>query len=369
MQRSGIERAMSTGAYWKLLQRIAVIAGCVDLVYLCAFWAIGMPVTALLNLVSAASYAVAYQLLAMRRNRWAVTIMWTEVIVHASACTVLLGWNTGVHYFLMVFLPAVATARSTRNAVLSAGFILAIYLGLDAVSTVVAPAYPLSGQAALALRWLNITIVFMMFGYTGYYHVHCVRDAERRLSLLATTDAMTGLLNRRHFLEMASREMSKADRSGAPMTVALVDIDLFKRVNDEHGHATGDKVICHVSTLLACEMRDGDLLGRWGGEEFILLLPGTGVDGASQLCERLRDRVECTPVEVGPLRIPVTVSIGVSGVDIRAPLDDSIQGADCALYGAKAEGRNRICLRADLRSSDTAQPGGHAEVPPKMWRR
>jgi len=348
MHPSGTERGMSLGAYWKLLQRIAVVAGCVDLVYLGLFFAIGMPVMALLNLVSAAAYALAYRLLSARRNAWAVAIMWTEVVVHSSACTLLLGWNSGVHYFLMVFLPAVATARSTRKATGAALFILLLYLGLDALAMVLPPAYPLSPQAALLLRWVSITLVFVMFGYTGHYYVASVREAERRLNLLATTDPMTGLLNRRHFLAMASREMSQASRSGAPAAMVLVDIDLFKRFNDEHGHAVGDKAICHVAALLSSQLRDGDLIGRWGGEEFILMLPGTSPEGAAQLCERLRERTEANPVQAGELSLPVTVSVGLAAIDVQAPLEEAIQGADCALYGAKAEGRNRVCQRADL---------------------
>lgn len=333
---------MSRAAFWLMLRRIAIFAGCVDLVYLVVFFVLGMPVMAVLNLVSLGMYATAWHLLGRRRNVPAVLLMWTEVLVHAGLCTVLLGWASGVHYFLLVFIAAVAVSRSRRHATAALAFLLLAYLGLDLATQLIPVRYPLSAEVTTALRWLNITVVFVMFGYTGRYYVQRVAEAEARLREMATTDAMSGLWNRRHFLALAQAEVERARRQGSALAVVLADIDHFKQVNDRHGHDAGDRVIQHVSALLRDQVRSGDLVGRWGGEEFILLLPGCDGYGAAQLCDRLRLHVAHSPCGTDAGSIPVTVSMGVVPLQVDVPFEQSVQRADAALYRAKGAGRNRV---------------------------
>jgi diguanylate cyclase (GGDEF)-like protein len=337
------ERAMSRGAFWLMLRRVAVFAGCVDLVYLVVFFVLGMPVMALVNLVSAGMYAAAYALLGRRRNLPAVLLMWTEVLVHACACTILLGWDTGIHYFLLVFLPAVAVSRSPRLAAAAMGFVLAAYLALDAATQAIPAAYHLTAAQTTALRWLSITVVFLMFGYTARYYVRRVQDAERRLAELATTDPLCGLWNRRFFLQRAQAEVERARRYGSRLALVMADIDHFKLVNDRNGHAVGDQVIRHVAGLMHGELRASDIIGRWGGEEFVLLLQTTDAAEAAAVCERLRTAVERTPCESGAATVRATLSLGVAEVDPGQGLEHAIRRADAALYAAKHAGRNRVC--------------------------
>ena len=336
---------MSNGAFWLMLRRIAVFAGSVDLVYLVVFFLLGMPVMALVNIASASAYATAYFLLGRRKNLPAVLLMWIEVLAHAGSCTVLLGWNTGIHYFLLVFLPAVAVSRSLRHAVAAMAFVLFAYLGLDALTQLIPVAYQLPSGVSTAFRWLNISVVFVMFGYTARYYVARVAEAERRLRDLATTDTLSGLWNRRHFLECAHVEVERARRHRQPLTAVLADIDHFKRVNDEHGHDAGDRVIRHVSSILRSHLRVHDIVGRWGGEEFIMLLPHTDLAGAAALCERLRGAIETTHCPLPNGAIPVTMSFGVRTVDLESALEESVKQADAALYDAKHAGRNRVQAR------------------------
>ena len=334
---------MSRAAFWLMLRHIAVFAGCVDVIYLVTFFALGMPVMALVNLISLGMYAAAWWLLGRRRNLPAVLLMWTEVLVHAGVCTVLLGWASGVHYFLLVFIPAVAVSRNSRHAAGALAFMLAAYLGLDALTQAIPVRYPLAPEATTALRWLSIGVVFVMFGYTGRFYVQRVAEAEARLRDMATTDAMSGLWNRRHFVTLAHAEVERARRHGDTLAVVLADIDHFKQVNDRHGHDAGDRVIQHVSALLRSQARAGDLIGRWGGEEFILLLPGCEAAGARQRCERLREQVAGSPCEVaGGRTISVTMSFGVIPLPMDLPFEQAVQRADAALYQAKGAGRNRV---------------------------
>jgi len=166
----------------------------------------------------------------------------------------------------------------------------------------------------------------------------------RQLERLATTDDLTGLCNRRHFLAVAEDARSRHAREQRPFSLLIFDIDLFKSVNDRFGHDAGDSVIRHVADVCRNSVGASDILARLGGEEFILLLPGTTGEEAMARADDMRRRLEATPFEIDGSKVRVTVSIGVAEA---APPTDSIgdlmKRADQALYQAKREGRN--CVR------------------------
>ncbi len=169
------------------------------------------------------------------------------------------------------------------------------------------------------------------------------KNLERRLSELATRDELTGLSNRRHFLEAGAREVERSRRNGSPLTFLMLDLDNFKDVNDRYGHPTGDAALRRFADTCAKTLRAADLFGRLGGEEFAILLPDTTEDGAEILAERLCRDVEKTafPSEEGAF--PMTVSIGIASM--AAPLDslnDLMHRADRALYESKRAGKNRM---------------------------
>jgi diguanylate cyclase (GGDEF)-like protein len=169
-----------------------------------------------------------------------------------------------------------------------------------------------------------------------------VRHAKE-LERLATTDDLTGLCNRRHFLALAADALRQHAREQRPLALLILDIDLFKSVNDRFGHDAGDAVICHVADVCRGEISGSDILARFGGEEFVLLLPETTGEQAAARAEAMRRRLEATPFEVGGAEVRVTISIGVSeaGADTEC-IADMMKRADQALYQAKHNGRNRV---------------------------
>jgi diguanylate cyclase (GGDEF)-like protein len=166
-------------------------------------------------------------------------------------------------------------------------------------------------------------------------------------------DAKTGLLNAVTWQREARVEISRAARTHTPLAVAMIDIDHFKHVNDTYGHLTGDAVLATLSATLRALLREYDIIGRFGGEEFSILLPHTDIASAQQITERLRTKLAEISVAPGHGAVPeeplqVTVSIGVATLETsRRDLDDLIAAADAALYRAKAQGRNQVCLSSE----------------------
>jgi diguanylate cyclase (GGDEF)-like protein len=169
--------------------------------------------------------------------------------------------------------------------------------------------------------------------------------AERdRLQRQALLDPLTRGWNRGGIAEILERECTRAARSGSPLSAAMLDLDHFKRVNDTYGHPAGDQVLIEVAGRARAALRPYDAVGRYGGEEFLLVLPETSVEGARAVCERVRSRISGSPVPTDREPLVVTASIGVSGAGAGArPVPrELVAAADAALYAAKRAGRDRV---------------------------
>ncbi|WP_158206783.1 sensor domain-containing diguanylate cyclase [Pseudoduganella flava] len=178
-----------------------------------------------------------------------------------------------------------------------------------------------------------------------------LKALSEELRVQSFTDSLTGLFNRRYFMESAERMLGTARRHGEPLALMVVDADHFKRINDEHGHPAGDEVLRVLARVLLEETRDGDVVARYGGEEFIVALPRTGETAALAVAERMRERIVLQKVVVPGGTLSVTVSIGVAVAPRGAAhVEELIRRADAALYEAKRAGRNRV-QAADLQDS------------------
>ncbi|MCK9387388.1 MAG: diguanylate cyclase [Sulfuritalea sp.] len=175
------------------------------------------------------------------------------------------------------------------------------------------------------------------------------KRAEAELREMATTDFLTGLANRRHFMARMTGEMARLQRLDNPhAAVLMLDLDHFKHVNDAHGHAAGDAMLKHFAALMRDELRKIDSVGRIGGEEFAIILPGANLDEAGVFAERLRQKVATTPLTLDGQVISITVSIGIAAMRATdANADTALIRADEALYRAKENGRNRVELETD----------------------
>jgi diguanylate cyclase (GGDEF)-like protein len=171
------------------------------------------------------------------------------------------------------------------------------------------------------------------------------QEHREREALLerATRDALTGLWNRATILEFLTGEIEQARKNGVALAVAVIDVDFFKRINDTFGHAGGDEVLKELARRLRSALRQRDSLGRYGGEELLVVMPGLSRDDRGSLMDALRANIASTPFLVSGIEQRVTVSIGVAWLEsMHEPPDDLIRRADAALYEAKAAGRNRV---------------------------
>jgi len=179
------------------------------------------------------------------------------------------------------------------------------------------------------------------------------RIREEQYHLLSITDVLTGISNRRHVLEEGTKIFLRAQRYQLPLSMLMIDIDHFKRVNDTYGHSTGDRAICQVAHTCRQLVREIDLTGRLGGEEFVIVLPDTSLSGAVNLAERLRKTVEEDKIQADDHSyFSISVSIGVSAYNkSESTFENMLSRSDQALYKAKEMGRNRVVIAEDESTS------------------
>ena len=199
------------------------------------------------------------------------------------------------------------------------------------------------GWILMVVMWRNFTTITLQ--QTQLLEINLsLHERQAELERLNQHDGLTGLFNRQTFVQLTGQELARAQRQGSDTTLLILDLDFFKRVNDFYGHPGGDAVLRHVADLVRASVRSTDLVGRLGGEEFMVLLPGTATDAGRTLAGKLCRQIESSPLIWQGVTIPVTVSIGLASASAGKALDFEplYREADTALYQAKDQGRNRV---------------------------
>lgn len=235
------------------------------------------------------------------------------------------------------------------------GWTVAAYLLLLAITNLamvavdVPPVTMLIGNAFLVSWLVTAGAIAYYFDLRRRFDFRVERERERErktLKRLATVDTLTGVANRRYFLSLLKREMERSRRHHHPLSVAMLDIDHFKRINDTYGHDAGDRCLKAFCAVIAKRIRISDHFGRLGGEEFALIFPETGLKEAARSVESLRRRLETMNMTLNGRRIVLTMSAGVTEWTPGDPsVDEPLKRADALLYQAKSEGRNRVMTK------------------------
>ncbi|HXK09925.1 MAG TPA: GGDEF domain-containing protein [Vicinamibacteria bacterium] len=265
------------------------------------------------------------------RPRWVVLI----VGLAGVALVGFFDWWTGVEWaFTLLYLLPITVVTWTAGE--GAGLVVAAACAASWLFTdlLTHPSY----EAPLSRYW-DLLVEAGVFSFVTILLASLRQHLEAERSL-ARRDPLTGLANRRHFLELTARELSRCRRLKEPVTAVYVDLDDFKAVNDSRGHDAGDRVLARVAATLGASVRAVDVVARLGGDEFAVLLPGTGADTAEPLVDRLRQALNAVASEGG---WPVAFSVGVVTFD-SAPADVEwlLRHADRLMYEAKASGRGRV---------------------------
>lgn len=219
----------------------------------------------------------------------------------------------------------------------------------------------LRGGMGLLIAVIAPALIAPVGSYQYISLTYRLRLANEQLKVLSEIDSLTGALNRRRFLELSEQQLSLAARHGYPTSLLVLDLDHFKQINDRFGHAAGDQVLIETTRVMRNTIRDSDLLGRIGGEEFALLLPHTARQGALFLADRIIDAIRSSSTSTAEAELQVTLSIGGATCESsRTRLDQLLHRADEQLYQAKLSGRDRYEIEPPAQVSGLSIASGRS---------
>lgn len=260
-----------------------------------------------------------------------------------------IGWRSGIYILFLMLLPIIfynPIAQKTQKLVLSIIFGLVV-IGTISLSFFIAPMIRFSNFHLQLMNSINVIVTFIVLAGFSYMEIRnsnkvALRliDVNNKLAYLASRDSLTNLLNRRTMSQYIQMEHVRSKRSGKAFGLIMADVDDFKRVNDSFGHAAGDLVLIELAGLLSATLRQQDSIARWGGEEFLILLPETDFEGVQIAAEKVRDLIAQSSVPYQGHTIQITLSIGGVVCEHEADWDDCIKIADRALYYGKTHGKN-----------------------------
>ncbi|MBL4681440.1 MAG: GGDEF domain-containing protein [Pseudomonadales bacterium] len=319
------------------------------LLFIPLFYRLNLSELAVINMFSVVFWILGYLLNRSAYHVEAFIVVVSEAMIHAVLATFYLGWDAGFHYYLFstILFISINHRLNVQVMIFQALLVFAAYIFLYIYThrtnfEVLAPDYILN-----TLNFMNVFINFSAFGIQGYFFRTASIQAEEKMERLASTDPLTNLFNRRKMEELMSREIVRFQRDKKVFTVAITDIDNFKQFNDNYGHDCGDYVLQEISKLMQESLRTQDLLARWGGEEFLIMLPDTNLIGGKHTIEKLRETIENKYYEYKGVKFSVTMTFGMTIYNGENDIDNCIKHADEMLYAGKRGGRNRVVATSD----------------------
>lgn len=322
------------------------IAFAIHMVWLAGFWWLQFETMAAVNVISCLVYVIAYYLMKKRKYVTCFFLVLTEIMAHAAVATMVLGWGTGFHYYMIViayvlfFFPQVRGVKAMAFVI-----IMILYMGLYRLTINVPPVeneivafvFP---EANMVWALCIIALLGSIFRNNFDQMIQNLHEMNRQLEHMAATDALTGLFTRRKMYELMSEKMEKNDF----FYIMMVDIDYFKSINDQYGHAVGDAAIIHVSEVITANLSNKGFVSRWGGEEFLAAAEVSGDEEGGRLAETVKEEMNINSLHHYGKSVPVTVSIGIAKWERGRDIEEVINEADRALYNAKQKGRNRTTI-------------------------
>lgn len=327
-----------------VINTISYLGIAVHLVLIPLFFSLGLKFLAFLNVISSAMWIMGWRYNRLGNYELAIILMISEVVMHTIFVVPALGWHAGFQYYLLGAIPfSLFNNKFNGKAIILISVSLCVtFVVLDAKTHDLLQNPALSASLIRIMNYTNIVISFTAVALISYYFRLASITLEDELEKLAHTDSLTGLYNRRRMQEILELQRSVSARSGLGFTLVFVDIDHFKKFNDTYGHCCGDYILCEAAFFMKNHLRQGDALARWGGEEFLMMLPNTNIEGARTIAEKIRRAIAEKRFELAGQAFSVTMTFGLAEHEDETSIDESLKRADDALYRGKEAGRNLI---------------------------
>ena len=325
------------------------------LLFIFLFSWLGVTQMAWLNVGSCVIFLVCFWLNRRGTPHLALLLGAFEVAAHAVLAVIFVGWESGFHYYIISLTPLIFYSQSWRlsTKVLLTSFLGGLYTALYFHALSALPLVACDPNRLRAIGVVNIITLFIVFSALAYYYRLAATNAEvalthanLKLKQQAHSDALTRLANRHDLTERIEGLMLDYQSRPDPFCVVLADIDNFKIFNDSHGHNAGDLILVSVANALRSCMRENDQVGRWGGEEFLALLPDTSCDGAQLVAERMRQKVAAMLIPIGGTETNITMTFGIAEYNNETDSAVCINRADQAMYQGKVSGKNCVIVAA-----------------------
>jgi diguanylate cyclase (GGDEF)-like protein len=326
-----------------VVNSIACLGISVHIMFISLFLLLGLETLSIINIFSFFIWLIGWWVNRSGKHDLAIGLMTCEVIFHTSMVVPIMGWNAGFQYYLIGAIPfgLFNTRFSGKLIVFVSISLCLLFISLDAFTRDVIPAL-ITPAAIKTINYINTAIAFAAIGVISYYFRVASLTLEQELELLAHTDSLTGLYNRRRMQELLELQIALFSRNQLKFSLIIVDIDHFKKINDTYGHFCGDYVLAEVASFMKKNLRIGDVIARWGGEKFLVMLPDTDINGARTVAENVRKAVAAKHFHLVGENFSVTMTFGLVQHKKENSLEESLKRADTALYEGKRAGCNRV---------------------------
>lgn len=330
--------------FWKHITPIVYVALGIHCVLLTVFLGLGMKIMWMANIVSMLIYVNCIYLIRGRRHRQAGQLMCLEIIGHAVLATWQLGWESNFSFYIFCVIPVIAFTfqlNVIRRIAYSVAILLSL-VGCFAFRRYMGQGTGLSQNVLDAFGIVNVLTATTLSIYATALSVRFTSSMQLSLFHIANRDSLTNLYTRRRVLHRI-REL-EARRQGLSASLILLDIDHFKQINDIHGHETGDVVLQRVAEIIGSSVRSSDMAARWGGEEFLVLMPDTTPEDALRAAERIWQRIAEEAGRINERIIAVSATVAVATIATGEAFQLALNRADTSLYMGKQQGRNRVMI-------------------------
>ena len=326
---------------YTVINTVGILGILVHAVYAPIFFSLDLPVLGYINIGSVITWISGWIINRKGYSFFAIILLTFEVAVHTIATVYYLGWESGFQYYLFGAIPFTMfnNRLKTPAIIFATSIITLLFVGLYHYSHIW-QAVKIKHSVVELFFYTNSFITFFGIAISSFYFRYAASKSFNEVSFLANTDELTGLWNRRK----ANLELQRwlVVKEVQPFSLIICDIDDFKKVNDNHGHLVGDKVIHKVAKKLQENLRHHEMVSRWGGEEFLIALPNTELDHAKNIAMRIRDSINHMLILDHEFEIKITLTYGVTEYKEGMTLEELIRASDQKMYKGKQSGKDCV---------------------------